>query len=263
MTAAIRIVSDDTTIRLFRGDEPLLGYNLPRAGSPPAWRTNFIHPFVSRGSASITEDEPADHPHHRGIFWAWRRIIVGDKSVDSWAGKDFAFATVERFADVSQRTAEITADIDWLVHGLRVVAERTLINLRDDDGKRHVDITIALRALVPNVAIAGTDDAKAYGGPTIRFAHAGLIEAESEGRRLDPVLGAIETGATVDFTWRERPQDFPRRVSASCLVDGKPWTSWILRREPGMQNAAFPGQTPRPLSTEKDLVIGLSLRIKE
>jgi len=115
---------------------------------------------------------------------------------------------------------------------------------------------------VPNVAIAGTDDAKGYGGPAIRFAESGSIEAESDGRRLEPALGAIETGTTVRFSWRERPQDFPHRVSARCTVDGKPWTSWILRREPGMQNAAFPGRAPYPLSTECDLVIQVSLQLE-
>ena len=29
----------------------------------------------------LTEDFPADHLHHRGIFWAWHQVYVGEKAM--------------------------------------------------------------------------------------------------------------------------------------------------------------------------------------
>ena len=37
----------------------------------------------------LTEDFPEDHLHHRGIFWAWHQLWVGDRKVgDPWVASD-------------------------------------------------------------------------------------------------------------------------------------------------------------------------------
>lgn len=265
MRSNIRPLLDGTgTSRITCGDETVLTYNLPRlSGSRTSARKNYIHPLIAPGGACITEDAPSDHLHHRGIFWAWRRIIVGDKTADSWTGKNFAFKSPKgRGGAEWVNGADVGAQLQWIVFSKPVVAENTTVHLTGDLDHRFVQITIKLRALVPKVAIAGTSDAKGYGGPTIRFARSELIESKSEGRRLKPALGAVDTGATVDFSWHDRPEGFPSSIRTACTINGKPWTKWVLRDEPGMQNAAFPGATPLLLSTEHDLVIGFSLRIE-
>jgi hypothetical protein len=35
--------------------------------------------------AVLTEDFPADHYHHRGIFWAWPLTALGERVMDVWA----------------------------------------------------------------------------------------------------------------------------------------------------------------------------------
>ena len=34
-------------------------------------RSGYIHPLVGPGGAVLTADWPVDHPHHRGVYWAW------------------------------------------------------------------------------------------------------------------------------------------------------------------------------------------------
>ena len=40
-------------------------------------RSNYIHPLYALDGEVLTEDFPEDHPHHRGIFWAWHQLYVG------------------------------------------------------------------------------------------------------------------------------------------------------------------------------------------
>lgn len=42
-------------------------------------RANYVHPLYGIDGAELTEDFPADHLHHRGIFWAWHQVIIGEK----------------------------------------------------------------------------------------------------------------------------------------------------------------------------------------
>jgi hypothetical protein len=38
----------------------------------------------------LTEDFPKDHLHHRGVFWAWHQVLIGDKKMgDAWECRDF------------------------------------------------------------------------------------------------------------------------------------------------------------------------------
>lgn len=36
-------------------------------------RANYVHPLFGLDGSILTEDFPADHPHHRGVFWAWQQ----------------------------------------------------------------------------------------------------------------------------------------------------------------------------------------------
>ena len=65
------------------GGQPVLFYRTrPDNGREP-WRVNYLHPLHSVAGAVITEDAPVDHLHQRGVYWAWRRILVdGDRVAD-------------------------------------------------------------------------------------------------------------------------------------------------------------------------------------
>jgi hypothetical protein len=240
----------------------VLIYHVPAPGTS-ASLTDFIHPLTLDG-VPITEQAPVDHTHHRGIFWAWRRVLVGGVAADSWIGKDIAFETVDRRGEVTPDGARIETEGNWIVpkhHAGPCVRQRTTIAIADDDKARRLVVEIRLRALAADVALAGSDDEKGYGGPTLRFAHSDRIASFRGNRPLEPAPGAVETDATIDFRWRPQPAGFPALVRARAAVDDKPWTRWVLRRGPGMQNCAFPGRTPHPLPTTQDLAIQLTLEL--
>ena len=55
-------------------------------------RANYVHPLFDLDGNVLTEDFPADHLHHRGIFWAWHQLWGGNKMIgDGWIAKDMTW----------------------------------------------------------------------------------------------------------------------------------------------------------------------------
>ena len=45
-------------------------------------RSNYIHPVYGLSGEMLTRDWSKDHPHHRGIYWAWPEVEFGKKLGD-------------------------------------------------------------------------------------------------------------------------------------------------------------------------------------
>ena len=58
----------------------------PKAKDGKLARANYVHPLLDLDGEPLTEDFPADHPHHRGVFWAWHQVRIG--------GRQPSFATM-------------------------------------------------------------------------------------------------------------------------------------------------------------------------
>jgi hypothetical protein len=146
--------------------------------------------------------------------------------------------------------------------GVDLIEESTTIDVRVPQADEfHVAVEIRLRALRSGVELAGTDDEKGYGGFSVRLPEAERLDFASHGAALQARVAAVETGATVEFTWLDGARSSGLRVSMACTVDGRPWRQWILRREPSMQNCAFPGRTPVAVPTDRSLQLRASLRL--
>jgi len=52
---------------------------------PRYWRASYIHPLYGLDGEVLTQDFPDDHYHHRGIFWAWPKSTVGNRTIDIWS----------------------------------------------------------------------------------------------------------------------------------------------------------------------------------
>jgi len=262
----VRFSVNDDGVRLEEAGRPVLFFRYrPRADREP-WRLDYVHPLWSVAGAVLTEDAPEDHLHHRGIFWAWRRILVdGEQVADGWVGRNLAVET-ERPSVVANRdgSAQILSTATWLVtlDGIAtpIVAESAEITAYPvEAGRRRVELEVALRALRAGVALGGSDDEKGYGGPSVRLAHPDRIGIESGGQTLRAQVAAIQTGETIRFSWSGIPAPWPSEVVVSCVVDGHPWTSWVLRQELSMQNCAVPGRAPLVLPMDRPLRLRMTL----
>jgi hypothetical protein len=268
-SSRVEALRADDGVQLVEGGAPILFYrSKPSPGREP-WRTNYVHPVHSIGGAVITEDAPADHVHHRGIFWAWRRILVdGVKVADGWVGDNLVLEVAPPTATShGDGSAQIDVQVRWVVpvdgRPTPIIEEMSSIRAYPAaDGRRRIDVTVRLRALRHGVELAGTDDEKGYGGLSLRVANPQMAEIESDGRALHATVAGMQTGDWVAFSWRTPPPPWPARIAASCQVDGHAWTHWVLRQEPSMQNCAFPGAAPTAVPLDGVLSLELSLLVE-
>ena len=78
-------------------------------------RCNYIHPLWGVDGTVITEDFPADHLHHRGVFWAWHQLWIGDQQIgDPWALIDFEQnVTQTEFEILKNGSGELKVEVEW------------------------------------------------------------------------------------------------------------------------------------------------------
>src|SRR5688500_14074023 len=72
-----------SSLGLWEGNQPVLVYNhgLVRppeqvTGKP---RASYIHPLYGLDGEVLTDDFPKDHTYHRGVYWAWPHLKIGDR----------------------------------------------------------------------------------------------------------------------------------------------------------------------------------------
>jgi len=74
----------DGRMELREGGKAALVYNYGpqlKAGAPEdRRRCCYIFPLYTPGGVSMLDDFPADHWHHRGLFWAWPVVETKEKS---------------------------------------------------------------------------------------------------------------------------------------------------------------------------------------
>ena len=66
---ALKAVTNDDGVWVQEGDAKVLFYQRrPKSKDGKYTRANYVHPLMDLDGETLTEDFPADHPHHRGIF---------------------------------------------------------------------------------------------------------------------------------------------------------------------------------------------------
>lgn len=80
---------DTGTLKLYRGDAPLLQYNAqyiesPKADAPWYGRSGFIHPVFTPSGRVVTDGFPSDHLHQHGLMFAWTSARIDGRHVDFW-----------------------------------------------------------------------------------------------------------------------------------------------------------------------------------
>jgi len=134
-------------------------------------RSDYIHPLFGPEGEQMTVDWSKDHPHHRGIYWAWPEVQYKGKMYDLHALQNvFARPTGKIKTRSGDDYAEIQAENRWLWQDKKpIVLEIATIRVWPVGKKgRYIDLTYKFTPLVEGVTLArrGT---KAYGGLNIRM----------------------------------------------------------------------------------------------
>jgi hypothetical protein len=135
-------------------------------------RCDYIHPLYGPRGEVLTEDWPKDHPHHRGIYWAWPEVDWQGKRGDLHALQEvFARPTGKIRAVEGPESAQIEAESQWCWNGVTPVIreEATLRAWRRTDAGRRLDLEFHFTAIGADVQVARRDRTH-YGGLNLRFA---------------------------------------------------------------------------------------------
>lgn len=232
-------------------------------------RNNFLHPLMLPDGTTITENAPDDHPHHRGIFWAWHQILIDDEPVsDGWDLKNFS-------VDVKSVEFKRTKDGDGILHTTSFwnsplykdgqepyLKEITTYTFHKQKGNyRIIQFKIVLISQVDNLKLGGSADEKGYGGFSARIKLPKDVQFKSKLGLVQPENTAVQAGNYIVVNGSmARNGNGPGGV----IIYADPANplnsqSWILRKEGSMQNAVFPGRYPIRLKNGEPLELNYTL----
>lgn len=280
----VAVKRNENSVLFSDSGKPILQYQAKsKAKKGKRRRANYVHPLYDLDGNVLTEDFPDDHLHHRGIFWAWHQVNVGERRAgDGWMATDFDWVVGEKAISVlDSGAAKMTANIQW-----------KSANITDNDGKQlpiihettsivvhpaasdhqTIDFEIKLLAAQPDVTIGGSEDVKGYGGFSVRIVHPKDIEFLTSQGKVVAIKTQLECGYWVDLVGTYFPKGKsdpgkPCRNSKSGVAilvhpssAGYP-NKWILRSKKSMQKSVFPGEKPVAVSQTKSTVLRYRLVI--
>jgi hypothetical protein len=232
-------------------------------------RCNYIHPLYGSDGTRMTEDFPADHLHHRGVFWAWHQILIDNTPIsDGWELKDFDQKVSSFEFKLLKGIGIINTIVDWKSPLWKedktpYLQEKTTISIYHKIGNyRRIDFEIHLKALADRFQIGGSADEKGYSGFSVRLKLPEDVTFRSEKDLIEPVTNAVDAGNFMN-------------INGSFLKNGKeggvvilsnpenpaPANSWIIRKSASMQNAVFPGRNPVAIPFGESLILKYSLLV--
>jgi hypothetical protein len=258
---ALRAVADTEGLLVFDSDHPVFYYQKATLSLGGNWpRANYVHPLYGLDGQILTEDFPEDHRHHRGIFWAWHQVRIGDLAAgDPWVCRDFLWDVTSVRASPSDQAITIAADVTWKSpqytgpNGVMIPIVREWTKITASAATptyRLIDFEITLLALVEKVRIGGSDDEKGYGGFSPRIKLDDPLRFAGTSGEVEPKKTAVTAGK-----WINVVGDGYGIAILTHAMNPSPRGEFILRRQRSMQNAVYPGRQPVALSTTAPTVL--------
>ncbi|MBK1875908.1 PmoA family protein [Pelagicoccus mobilis] len=236
-------------------------------GSYP--RAHYIHPLYATDGTLMTEDMPDDHPHHRGVFWAWTQLWVdGERIGDPWHLKGLRRHVTDVSVDVEDSFARLVCDVVWHTElldtdagGRDLVSERAIVTVHPAEGEnRRIDFEVRLQALQDNIKLGGSMNKKGYGGFSVRIPMP--EDLSFSGSDVEPVVNRKAPAAA--NRWVDFSASFTEETRSGLAIFTHPGNlgyphGWTLRKANSCQNPVYPGEQPVPLSATQPLVLKYSL----
>ncbi|MEP7256902.1 MAG: DUF6807 family protein [Flavitalea sp.] len=248
------------------GKKVLFYQQQPKSQAGKFTRASYVHPLYDLKGNEITEDFPVDHPHHRGVFWAWHQIIInGKETADGWSCENISWLPGKMSIKKKSKTIAIRSEVLWQstsIPGLPepIIKENTTIIVHTGaQNYRLIDFNIHLLPLKDNMQIGGSKDVKGYSGFSIRLKLPRDIQFISDGKVIEAQETAVAGAPWMDFRGSFDGEGNPV-TGVTLFCDAGSAASpvpWILRKEESMQNVAYPGTIPVDLPRK-----GLTLKYR-
>jgi len=271
--AQVKMQKDESGLLFTENGENVLFFQVdPKSEGGKYERCNYIHPLWTNDGTVLTEDFPPDHLHHRGVFWAWHQVWIGDKRIgDPWEIKNFnQNVTDVEYIAKANGVAVLNTQVDWKSpnwkkEGREVpyIKENTTIIINPENGNyRRIDFEIHLLALENDLKIGGSEDAKGYSGFSVRMSLPKNVSFTGPNGKVEPKNEAVQSPGYVNISGSLLKDE---KQGGIVIIDnpenpGYP-QPWILRAKNSMQNAAYPGNETISLSTTEPLVLKYSLLV--
>jgi hypothetical protein len=175
------------------------------------WAGRLCAPFAQCECKHPDRDFPKDHLHHRGVFWAWHQVLIGDRKMgDAWECRDFVW-DVQQF---DQGQSDLNS-LTLIAHTLwksplwkddqgdmkPFVKAKTAITVHSKmKNYRVIDFEISLLALEPNLKIGGSEDKKGYGGFSVRMKMPDDLKFTSSHGKVEPQTLQLDAGSWMDIS---------------------------------------------------------------
>lgn len=253
-----KTIKTDEGVEILENDKKVLFYQRrPKSLDGKYERASYVHPLYDLNENVLTEDFPEDHPHHRGIFWAWHQIVLNGKQIgDGWMCENTSWEPSKLEIKKNHGFVMLQSEVLWKVvlqnkSSTAIVKENTKITVYRSTGKyRAIDFEIQLSGLADSLEIGGSDDAKGYGGFSWRLKLPNNISFVSENKEVIPQDTAIEAGPWMDFSG-SFDNESSQRTGVAVFINPSNAGSkqlWILRKKGSMQNNPYPGRKPIALT---------------
>lgn len=271
--AQITMQKNEEGILILGDGEKVFFYQMePKSFEGKCERRHYIHPLWGPDGVVLTEDFPADHLHHRGIFWAWHQVWIGDMQIgDPWELIDFEQNVKEiEFRSRQDGTGLLCIKVNWLSDQWKMIGEKvpyleentTIIIHPKEKNYRRLDFEISLLALESDLFIGGSDDEKGYSGFSVRMVLPDDVKFIGAEGVVEPEVTAVESPGYINISGNMGKEG---KKAGIVIVDhpknpGYP-QSWILRKKNSMQNAVFPGNSIIPVSSFSPLGLKYTLLV--
>ena len=262
------VFADDAVTLTEAGKTVLVYRTKPLDPAAEPGRSNYVGALYAPDGAALTEDRPGDHPHQRGVWWAWMKVQTGGKTVaDGWYMKGLSyFVREKRFLGDAEGGGTLTVDVDWMVNSgpelVYVATETTKVTVRPlKAGARRVEFDTTITSRVDALGLGGSEDDRGFGGFSIRLVDPERLTFVSGGKTIVPNGGAVTAGANMGFAWSG--DGAPAwAVGLACKANGQAVTRWMLYNDRSMQNCVFPGRAPLVLKKGEALHLEETLVIR-
>ena len=266
---SIAVTRQDDGFMVREAGRPVLFYRLaPKSLDGKYERSNYIHPLYGLDGEILTEDFPEDHYHHRGVFWTWHQVLIGDvRAGDPWLAQRFSWQVQD--AAVLPSGNGVRAVHRWFSPDFERGAEPILEETAEVSvapagaDAQLIDFDIRLAALQDGVRLGGSEDDKGYGGFSLRVKVLPGLRFTAAGGAVEPTRLALDAGDWVDFSGGFGPE--PQSSSGVAVIvhptsAGYP-QKWVLRAAatPSMQNPVWPG--PAAVAVPPGQVVRLRYRL--